>query len=144
MIMKKMILIFLLSLVLFLCLCACNQKVGNVKIIADDQEYIPLSNWIFSLNKDGVAADGARKQPKEIADEIAAIPLKNSISILIDGKTVGQPYYSLFNDKFDEIYYGNEHFEVPAGKGEFICVFEVVWGNENQYEGYQYFFKFIK
>lgn len=142
--MKKAVCVFASGLVLLLCLCACSPKVGTVKIIADDKEYIPHSNWIFSLNKDGVAADGARKQPEEIADELTAIPLEDSISVLIDGKTVGQPYYTLFNDKFEKIYYNNEHFEGPAGKGEFICVFEVIWGNENQYEGYQYFFKIIK
>lgn len=142
--MKKAVWIFATSLVLILVLCACNQKVGNVKIVADDKEYIPLSNWIFSLNKDGVAADGARKKPEEITDELTAIPLENSINVLIEGKRVGQVYYTLFNDKFEEIYNNNEHFEGPTEKGEFIFMIEVIWGTENQYEGYQYFFKVIK
>ena len=144
--MKKAICIFVSSVILLLCLSSCATKANSMKVIVDGQEHTPSSNWIFSLSKDGVAADGARMQPKDAADESTAIPLKDTISVLIEGETTGAPYYTLYklSDNFEEIYYRSDRFEAPADNGTFLCIAEVTWGNEDQYEGYQYFFKFTK
>jgi len=142
--MKKVICVFVLGVVLLLCLYACSQKevkAGSVKILADGQEYAPLSNLIFSL-KDGLAADAERKQPAAIENELTVISVKDDISVLIEGETPG--VYTLFNEELKELYYRSDHFEVPAESGVFICSIEVTWGDETEYKGYQYFFKFAK
>jgi len=129
-------------------LCGCSRdngvSVGNVKTVSEGEEYFPLLNWIFSLNKDGLVIDGERKQPQEVANELIAIPFGDDFQIVIDGKTTGEQFYILFDEKFEEMYYHQYEFESPPEKGEYILCIEIMWGTERQYEGYQYFFKFRK
>jgi len=63
------------------------------------------------LTKDGLVIDCERKQPQEVANELIAIPFGDDFQIVIDGKTTGEQFYTLFDEKFEEMYYHQYEFE---------------------------------
>ena len=75
--MRKLICIVLAALALACGFYGCSRdngvSVGNVKTVSEGEEYFPLQNWIFSLNKDGLVIDGERKQPQEVANYLCRL-----------------------------------------------------------------------
>lgn len=118
-----------------------EQMTGTIAIFSAGETYAPLENWIFSKEENGPAADGARKQPQEVADELPAIPCGDDFQIVIDGEPQRNQSYTLYNDKFEQIYYRQSNFAAPRDEGEYILFVELVWGDEENYTGYQYCFK---
>jgi hypothetical protein len=143
--MKKALLVVVVILVFIFTMYGCQNKnlVGSISIISSEKEYLPESNWINSL-EDGLAGDGMRKAPNEVSAGLDEIPLTGDLEIIIDGKTTGNPAYTLFNEDYEEVYYRNHEFKEPSEPGVYILLIELVWGNKTRYEGFQYFFKLIK
>ena len=141
----------LLLIVLFLTLCGCKAKeddyaapvIGNVIIVSGGEEYTSLENWIYTKEKNGPAADGARKQPEEVSGELISIPYTDDFHIVIDGEPQEYKSYSLYNDKFEEVYYRESEFAAPQDSDEYILFIELVWGDEEDYTCYQYCFKLV-
>lgn len=139
----------ILSIITVVCLiigltsCAKTEetiKIGTVKVIAGGSEYIPMQNFIFSQRRDGIVADGARKRPREVEGELPVSPYHENLQILIDGEITGEPSYTLYGNDNEEVYYGQPIFTLPDRPGNYIVSVEVVWGDEEAFEGYQYLF----
>jgi len=43
---------------------------------------------------------------------LIAIPFGDDFQIVIDGKTTGEQFYTLFDEKFEEMYYHQYEFEL--------------------------------
>lgn len=114
-------------------------SVGEIWLVSAGEQYAPFENWIYSLDKDGLAADGERKQPKDIINELEIISVYDDVQIVIDGQATDLQYYTLYDEQYQEIYYRQEKFMKPEKPGKYILSVEVVWGNE-AYDGYQYIF----
>ncbi|MHB8061782.1 MAG: hypothetical protein ACYDG2_03975 [Ruminiclostridium sp.] len=129
-----------LSVGLYGCTKEKTVSVGDIKLISAGEQYAPFQNWIFSLDKDGLASDGERKQPKDIVNELDTALVSDDVQIVIEGKTTGLQYYTLYDEQYQEVYYGQEKFVMPEESGKYILCAEVTWGTEKEYDGYQYFF----
>lgn len=147
--MKNKLYIPITVFALCLSLCGCNQnkptpadyETGSIVVTSGGKTYSPLENWIFSHEQNGTIADGARKQPSEVAVELEAIPYGDDFELIINGEPFETPSYTLYNDKLEEEYYRQPNFNMPQSEGEYILAIELSWGNEENYSGYQYFFK---
>lgn len=117
--------------------------VGEVKLVSAGVQYEPLENWIYSA-KDGLAADGWRKQPEDMANELETILISDDVQILIEGKTTSLQSYTLYDETYEVVYYRQDKFEPPDESGRYILCVEAAWGTEDQYSGYQYFFMIEK
>ena len=144
--MKKTLLLFI---VLCLTLCGCAEKkddstapvIGTVTIVSGGEAYTSLENRIFAKEKNGPFADWARKQPEEVAGELTSIPYTDDFHIVIDGEPQEYISYSLYNGKFEQVYYRESEFAAPQDNDEYVLFIELVWGDEEDYTGYQYCFK---
>ena len=143
---KTLLLLIVLCLTLY---GGCTEKkdnsaahvIGNVTIVSGGEEYTSLENWIYTKEKNGPAADGARKQAEEVAGELVSIPYMDDFHIVIDGEPQEYKSYSLYNGNFEQVYYRESEFSAPQDNGEYILFIELVWGDEENYTGYQYCFK---
>lgn len=143
--MKKTLLVAVVILVFIFSMYGCQNKsiVGSISIKSEGKEYLPESNWVYSL-KDGIAADFMRKAPSEVSTGLDEIPLADDLEIIIDGRTTGSPVYTLLNKDYEEVYSRNHEFEEPSEPGVYILLIELAWGNKTRYEGFQYFFKLVE
>jgi len=130
-------------------------SVGTVKIISNQTEYEPLSNWVNGLSE-GMFADGDGLIFKngELIDplgnstgELPTVRYADDFKIAIDGESAGKPRYVLFDDKGEELYQ-SESFSRPDADGEYFLCITLKWSNNDvdeylEYSGFQYFFKII-
>ena len=141
--MKKILILLLLSITFGLITgCGLNETAGyGVTIISNKIEYAPVIQWIYGLS-DGLAADGTRKQPEEVKDELDAIVVSDDFEIRVTGTVVGNPSYTLFyDDTFETVYYRSDKYGRPDDTGSYILCIEIAFGKANDYEGYQYWFR---
>ena len=143
--MKRAIIYGVTLLLLFSMITGCNSTKNStdygVTIVSGKVEHTPIEQWIYSLS-DGVAADGTRKQPQEVKYELVEITVSGDFEIKVTGNVTGQPSYTLFyDDSFETVYYRNDRFERPNDIGRYILCIEVAFGNDKEYEGYQYWFR---
>lgn len=146
--MKKLLAIVSVAvLALSIGLFGCTKErivfAGDIKLVSAGEQYAPFQNWIYSL-KDGVAADGMRKQPKDVANELEPVSVSDDVQIVLEGRTTGLQYYTLYDEQYREVYYRQDEFVMPEETGKYILCAEVAWGTKDEYDGYQYFFAMEK
>ena len=121
--------------------------VGSVSLSTEDDSYELYEEWIYELT-DGLAADGARKQPREIADIAVpfTIPYGTDTQIIIDGAPLSSRLmiFRHADNRWEEVYSSNDAFTIPRESGDYILCLELSWGYDDHYVGYQYYTRFIR
>jgi hypothetical protein len=130
-------------LILSLGLCGCDTResasVGSVKLISAGKQYAPFQNFVYSRNRDGLYADGMKKQPQEVADELETISISNDVRIDLNGKRANS-CYTLYDEHNQKVYDCRETFLMPEEPGKYIICVNVTWGTKEVYNGMEYFF----
>ena len=130
-------------------------SVGAVKIVSNQTEYEPLSNWVSGL-EGGIFADGAGLifENGELIDplgnatgELPTVRYADDFRVVIDGESAGMPRYVLFDGQGAHLS-ESDAFSIPEDNGEYFLCIALSWSNNDtdeylEYSGYQYFFKIV-
>ena len=141
---KKLLLVVLL--VLSVCIFpACTQDVTEQNLLEVDDSVtvlVPEARWIFGLDENGVAKDGARYLIDEILSEANAETPVNAPFTLRWRSDITRASYTFYDMDGTELTWRSDKFTVPEEPGTYICIAESVFGTEKVYDGYQFLFCF--
>ena len=140
---KRIAVTCLLAFLLFV-FPACAAADGQNLLEIDDGTTVtvPEARWIFSLDKKGTAADGARYLIEEITEAVKAeIPVNMPFTVHWR-KDLRSASYSVYAADGTEITWRSKELLFPEEPGDYICVAEGVFGTAKVYDGYQFLFCF--
>ena len=144
--MKKTISLILVT-VLALCLfTGCTPKApvdtspDKVRIVMEAAEHTPEHNWLYRY-EDGVSADGTRLSVEEMLAKTEGSRVIPAPFTVVTGNALENGAFSIY-DLEGNLIGQRMTFSVPEEGGEYLCVMELTFGTEKEYEGYQFFFRF--
>jgi len=89
---------------------------------------------------------GTPLHPEQVLDMLHAVPYNDDFRIEFNEPLVKIPYYTLYDEVFNELYHEAE-FTAPAQAGEYILIVSATWITEIEegtlWSSYQYFIKFV-
>ena len=152
---KKKILIIIIASVLALALIIgiiammvrpipLDYSGADLDIISDGVTYDLPSRPLNAMTVSGVCADGYRLYYKEASELLANVrPIQAPFEFVIGREDIFRGVsYTIYNNLGEEVQSSGKEFVLPDKDGEYICIVEASWGNDNEYSGSQYYFKF--
>lgn len=144
-----------ISFIIVIILTGCTNATGKgrVELIHDKTVYKPYEHWIFS-DIEGLAADGIRLSSFALDYDpdlakgfslLDGIPRSDDFSVLkksAAGKNIDELYdCMIYDENLELITRDGSIKDLPVGFDVIYLIFEVVWRDKNDQNGYQYIFK---
>lgn len=116
-------------------------EIGNIIAVSNGIEYESYTQTAFSAAKTvgsnfTTLVDYAELSLEKVSKMLPEIKYDDTFEVIVNGKDTKSINYSLCNEKFDDIYRGNEKFVPPVEDGVYILIVEVLWGDESEPQYY--------
>ncbi len=115
---------------------------GLVVVRSGEEQVVPLSNAIYAYHR-GAAADFTRLSPQKVFDDAPIIAYGPDFQVVVSGRKRSGPSYEVYAAGEERPLFYGESLDVPSEPGTYLVYFEVAWGDEDDFEGYQYFFRLL-
>jgi hypothetical protein len=127
-----------------------TYEIGQVSVISGNAEFEPYEHMSSAgVIVDGQMVDGVGMylSLEEVSKSLPEIEYADDFQVIVEGEDTESTAYSLYNDKFENLYLYQKDLSIPTDAGTYSLLVAVTWSNgsaDPQYKEYtlnEYLFK---